>query len=217
MKGLLYKDAQLILNKVKIINRIFIALALFLITIFARESGTIFLLIVLPISLASLPTTLVVSDSENGWNQFVGVFPISKSKIILARYLSCISFILLVSSIVLSLSLATHVMFNQYSLNLHLIMALIGVIFGIMYVALLLPSVYAFGAFGNTIVNILVLSLVMGLVYGLQKTTFGMIFINWISSANHFLLVISIIILVSIMIGVSFVLSTKIYCKIFMK
>ncbi len=42
MKGLLYKDAQLILNKVKIINRIFIALALFLITIFARESGTIF-------------------------------------------------------------------------------------------------------------------------------------------------------------------------------
>ena len=132
MKGLLYKDAQLILNKVKIINRIFIALALFLITIFARESGTIFLLIVLPISLASLPTALVVSDSENGWNQFVGVFPISKSKIILARYLSCISFILLVSSIVLSLSLATHVMFNQYSLNLHLIMALIGIIFGIM-------------------------------------------------------------------------------------
>ena len=213
MKGLLYKDAQLILNKVKIINRIFIALALFLITIFARESGTIFLLIVLPISLASLPTALVVSDSENGWNQFVGVFPISKSKIILARYLSCISFILLVSSIVLSLSLATHVMFNQYSLNLHLIMALIGIIF----VALLLPSVYAFGAFGNTIVNILVLSLVMGLVYGLQKTTFGMIFINWISSANHFLLVISIIILASIMIGVSFILSTKIYCKIFMK
>ena len=198
MKGLLYKDAQLILNKVKIINRIFIALALFLITIFARESGTIFLLIVLPISLASLPTTLVVSDSENGWNQFVGVFPISKSKIILARYLSCISF-------------------NQYSLNLHLIMALIGIIFGIMYIALLLPSVYAFGAFGNTIVNILVLSLVMGLVYGLQKTTFGMIFINWISSANHFLLVISIIILASIMIGVSFILSTKIYCKIFMK
>ena len=90
-------------------------------------------------------------------------------------------------------------------------MALIGVIFGIMYVALLLPSVYAFGAFGNTIVNILVLSLVMGLVYGLQKTTFGMIFINWISSANHFLLVISIIILVSIMIGVSFILSTKIF------
>lgn len=217
MKGLLYKDAQLILNKVKIINRILICLALFLITIFARESGTIFLLIVLPISLASLPTTFVVSDSENGWNQFVGVFPISKSKVILARYLFCISFIFLASSIVLSLSVAAHIMFNQYSLNLHFIMALLGIIFGIMYVALLLPSVYAFGAFGNTIVNILVLSLVMGLVYGLQKTTFGMIFINWISSVNQLLIVISIIIFASIVIGISFTLSTKIYCKIFMK
>lgn len=112
MKGLLYKDFQLILNKVSVTNRLLIVCALLLITIFGRESGAIFLSIMGPIGLASIPTSLLVSDYESGWNRFVGVFPISKKTIVLARYIFCISLIIFVSFITLILSLITALIFQ---------------------------------------------------------------------------------------------------------
>ena len=87
MRGLLYKDFQLILNKLSVKSRLLIILVLLLVTIFGRESGTIFLSIMGPISLASMPTGLLIADQESGWNRFVGVFPIPKRNIVLARYI----------------------------------------------------------------------------------------------------------------------------------
>ena len=101
MSGLLYKDFQLILNKVSITSRLLIAFILLLVIIFGRESGTIFLSIMGPIGLASIPTSLLVADHESGWNRFVGVFPISKKIIVLTRYIFCISLIVFVSFITL--------------------------------------------------------------------------------------------------------------------
>ena len=187
MKGLLYKDFQLILNKVSVTNRLLIVCALLLITIFGRESGAIFLSIMGPIGLASIPTSLLVSDYESGWNRFVGVFPISKKTIVLARYIFCISLIIFVSFITLILSL----------------------------IVFLLPSVYAFGTFGSTVVNILVLVFIMGAVYILQKTAFGLVFISWISNTNAILLIIASCILIMTITVVSMIISTKIYSSTF--
>ena len=97
MSGLLYKDFQLILNKVSVKSRFLIILVLLLVTIFCRESGTIFLSIMGPIGLASIPTDLLVADQESGWNRFVGVFPIPKRNIVLARYIFCISLIVFIT------------------------------------------------------------------------------------------------------------------------
>ena len=97
MRGLLYKDFQLILNKVSVKSRLLIILVLLLVTIFGRESGTIFLSIMGPISLASMPTGLLIADQESGWNRFVGVFPIPKRNIVLARYIFCISLIVFIT------------------------------------------------------------------------------------------------------------------------
>ena len=119
MIGLLYKDFQLILNKVGVVNRILIALVLLLVTIFGRESGTIFLSIMIPIGLASIPTSLLVADDENGWNRFVGVFPITKKNVVLARYMFCISLIVFVSLITFILSVVTALTFQQFSLQIH--------------------------------------------------------------------------------------------------
>ena len=97
MRGLLYKDFQLVLNKVSVKSRFLIILVLLLVTIFGRESGTIFLSIMGPISLASMPTSLLVADQESGWNRFVGIFPIPKRNIVLARYIFCISLIVFIT------------------------------------------------------------------------------------------------------------------------
>ena len=215
MKGLLYKDFQLILNKVSVTNRLLIVCALLLITIFGRESGAIFLSIMGPIGLASIPTSLLVSDYESGWNRFVGVFPISKKTIVLARYIFCISLIIFVSFITLILSLITALIFQQFSIQIHIFISIAGLLIGIMYVVSLLPSVYAFGTFGSTVVNILVLVFIMGAVYILQKTAFGLVFISWISNTNAILLIIASCILIMTITVVSMIISTKIYSSTF--
>lgn len=215
MNGLLYKDFQLILNKVSVINRSLIVLVLLLVTILGRESGTIFLSIMLPIGLASIPTSLLVADHESGWNQFVGIFPISKKVIVLARYIFCISLIIFVSLITLILSFITALIFQQFSLQIHIFISIAGLLIGIMYVVLLLPSVYAFGSFGSTIVNIMVLVLIMGVVYILQKTTLGSMFISWISNTNALLLIVASCIIIAIISVVSMIISTKVYSNTF--
>ena len=87
MKGLLYKDFQLILNKFGRIQRILFLVAALLVMLFLKEAGTLFLAMILPLTLAALPNSLLVADHESSWKQFVGVFPLSKGKIVLARYL----------------------------------------------------------------------------------------------------------------------------------
>lgn len=215
MSGLLYKDFQLILNKVSITSRLLITFILLLVIIFGRESGTIFLSIMGPIGLASIPTSLLVADHESGWNRFVGVFPISKKVIVLTRYIFCISLIVFVSFITFILSISTALIFQQFSIQIHLFISIAGLLIGVMYVVLLLPSVYAFGTFGSTIVNILVLVLIMGAVYTLQKTAFGLIFISWISNANALLIIAVSCIIIAIISALSVVISTKIYSNTF--
>lgn len=215
MNGLIYKDFQLILNKVSVINRLLIVLVLLLVTIFGRESGTIFLSIMVPIGLASIPTSLLVADYESGWNRFVGVFPISKKVIVLARYIFCISLIILVSLITLILSVVTALIFQQFSLQIHIFISIAGLLIGIMYVVFLLPSIYAFGSFGSTIVNIMVLVIIMGVVYILQKTTWGLMFISWISNTNALLLIAVSCIIIVVISVISIAISTKVYSNTF--
>ena len=215
MRGLLYKDFQLILNMLSVKSRLLIILVLLLVTIFGRESGTIFLSIMGPISLASMPTGLLIADQESGWNRFVGVFPIPKRNIVLARYIFCISLIVFISFITLILSIATALIFQQFSLQIHIMISIVGLLIGIMYVVLLLPAVYASGMFGSTIVNILVLVLIMGGVYILQKTTLGLLFITWISNTNAFVLIVTSCILIALISIVSMIISTKVYSNTF--
>ena len=215
MRGLLYKDFQLILNKLSVKSRLLIILVLLLVTIFGRESGTIFLSIMGPIGLASIPTGLLVADQESGWNRFVGVFPIPKRNIVLARYIFCISLIVFISFITLILSIATALIFQQFSLQIHILISIVGLLIGIMYVVLLLPAVYASGTFGSTIVNILVLVLIMGGVYILQKTTLGLLFITWISNTNAFVLIVTSCFLIAVISIVSMIISTKVYSNTF--
>lgn len=215
MSGLLYKDFQLILNKVSVESRLLIILILLLVTVFGRESGTIFLSIMGPIGLASIPTGLLVADQESGWNRFVGVFPIPKRNIVLARYIICISLIVFISFITLILSIATALIFQQFSLQIHIMISIVSLLIGIMYVVLLLPAVYASGTFGSTIVNILVLVLIMGVVYILQKTTLGLLFITWIRNTNVFVLIVTSCFLIVVISIVSMIISTKVYSNTF--
>ena len=215
MSGLLYKDFQLILNKVSVKSRLLIILILLLVTVFGRESGTIFLSIMGPIGLASIPTGLLVADQESGWNRFVGVFPIPKRNIVLARYIICISLIVFISFITLILSIATALIFQQFSLQIHIMISIVSLLIGIMYVVLLLPAVYASGTFGSTIVNILVLVLIMGVVYILQKTTLGLLFITWIRNTNVFVLIVTSCFLIVVISIVSMIISTKVYSNTF--
>lgn len=215
MKGLLYKDFQLILNKFSYIQRVFLLLVAILVTLFFKEEGTLFLAMILPLSLAALPTSLLASDHESGWEYFVGVFPIPKEKIVLARYLFCFMVTLLVGGAVFALSLVAHALFGRYSLELHLIIIGVGLLFGMLYVVILLPFIYAFGTFGNTIVNIIFLALIMGGVYALQKTSFGATFIAWLAKANNILLIIGVVSLFLSITLISLKTATSVYARTF--
>lgn len=100
MKGLLYKDFQLILNKFGRTQRILLLVVAILVTLLLKEAGTLFLAMILPLALAALPTSLLVADNESGWEQFAGVFPIAKEKIVLARYLFCFMLTVSVSGLI---------------------------------------------------------------------------------------------------------------------
>lgn len=163
MKGLLYKDFQLILNKFGRTQRILLLVVAILVTLSLKEAGTLFLAMILPLALSALPTSLLVADHESGWEQFVGV----------------------------------------------------GALFGILYVAILLPFIYAFGTFGNTIVNIIFLALVMAGVYVLQKTSFGVTFISWLAKVNNILLITGSVLLLLIGTLISLKISIMVYARTF--
>lgn len=215
MKGLLYKDFQLILNKFSYTQRIFLLIVAILMMLFLKEAGTLFLAMILPLALAALPTSLLVADHESGWERFVGVFPIAKEKIVLARYLFCFMLTALVGGGVFSLCLVAHAIFGQYSLELHLIIIGVGLLFGMLYIVILLPFIYAFGTFGNTIVNIIFLALIMGGVYALQKTSFGVTFTVWLAKTNNVLLIMGAVLVLLISTLISLKIATIIYGRTF--
>ena len=134
----------------------------------------------------------------------------SFSQIYFLYFFNCIYYF-----ITLILSIATALIFQQFSLQIHIMIAIVGLLIGIMYVVLLLPAVYASGTFGITIVNILVLVLIMGGVYILQKTTLGLLFITWISNTNAFVLIVTSCILIALISIVSMIISTKVYSNTF--
>lgn len=92
---------------------------------------------------------------------------------------------------------------------------MVGLLIGIMYVIFLLQAVYAFGSFGSTIVNILVLVLIMGMVYILQKTALGLMFVSWISHANVLLLIVISCIIIALISVIFMKISTKLYTNAF--
>ncbi len=205
MKGLLYKDFQLILNKFSYMQRVFLLLVAILMILFLKEAGTLFLAMILPLALAALPTSLLVADHESGWERFVGVFPIAKEKIVLARYLFCFMLTALVGGGVFSLCLVAHAIFGQYSLELHLIIIGVGLLFGMLYIVILLPFIYAFGTFGNTIVNIIFLALIMG----------GVTFTVWLAKTNNVLLIMGAVLVLLIGTLISLKIATIIYGRTF--
>lgn len=217
MIGLIYKDIATVLNKFKLINRILLAIGSLLIVIFLRESGAIFLSMLLPIGLASIPSSLLVYDEQSGWDKYVALFPISKSSIVISRYIFCLSVTFCISLSCVFLNLITSLIFKEFTLEIHMIISFVGLLVAVMYMVLLLPAIYAYGSIGSTIVNIIMLSGIMIFIYSTQNTSFGHVFIDILSNVDKIILIIIAISLIVVLSAASLLFSIKIYSKSFRK
>ena len=217
MIGLIYKDITTILHKFKFINRIILVIVSLLVVIFLHESGTILLSMLLPIGLASIPGSLLVYDEQSGWDKYVALFPISKSSIVVSRYIFCLSVTFCVSLACIFLNSITSLIFNEFTFEIHMIISLVGLSVAVIYMVLLLPSIYAYGTIGSTIVNIIMLSGVMIFIYVTQHTPFGDFFIDILSNVDKIIIIIFAVSVIVILTVLSLILSIKIYSKSFRK
>lgn len=210
MKGLIKKDFIILAKKIKPITRIIIAAIILLLLIYLRSSGAIFIAILLPVGVASLPITLITIDEQAQWDKYAISLPVTKQMIVASRYLSCEILLFLCSLFSVTINIAMGLIFNEYSMGLHLSIAIIGLLIAMLYTLVILPANYFFGVNGGSTVMIGLMIIITGAAYIFKKINITLS----IPTAMQIGTVIGIAAVVIIGLSfVSFITSEKIYEK----
>lgn len=213
MQGLIIKDFIIFLKKFKKINRFLVIAIVVLFLIFLKSSGAIFLGIVLPLCTTGIPITLLLSDEKNNWDKYAIATPISKRKIVLSRYITCIAITLVSFVFVCLINGLSYFLFAEYTLKLHLLICVIGFLSAYIYLIFIIPTNYAFGVNGNSIVMFILLVIILGGTYLMKTYGMGLQLINQIANTSLVNIILVIILSLVFLILLSILISLKIYIK----
>lgn len=168
MKGLIKKDFITLGKKVKLINRLIIVIVNIAILISLKSAGIIVVAISGPLMIVTFPTTFIIDDDKFKWDKYALSLPVSKRVIVASRYLFFI--LLLTGCYIFNMIIGTVIflLFHEYSFSQLLLIVFIGVAIAMVYLLLILPSLYKFGSKGGHVVMI-ILAVISSIVTFLQK------------------------------------------------
>lgn len=154
MIGLIKKDFISLTKKIKLVNRLIITFVIIALLISLKSAGVIAICIFLPLLMVSFPTTLINEDDKFKWDRYALALPVSKKEIVAGRYLFCI--LLLSGCFIFNIITGTVVFFilHEYSISQLFLIAYIGIWIALMYILLILPSLYKFGINGGQIIMV---------------------------------------------------------------
>ena len=159
MIGLIIKDV-LNLNSNK---RIFISLLIMFIFLgFFDQQGASLLSIYLPILCLMLAISTFSYDEYSKWDRYVLALPLDRKSIVVARYLFSMSLLVLSYILIIVLKL-TRILLNKSNIDLYTILfePLITIFIIVIFLAIILPIIYKFGAEKGRMIMILV-SVIIG-------------------------------------------------------
>lgn len=156
MSGLVKKELLLFQKKLKNLSRIGIILfGVFLFIILFGESGGVLILsVLLPVFLTVYVTSNSQEDEVAKWDFFLKTFPLSSKQIVLSRYFAFGLLVLGSTVFMLLVSSLTYVLFENYSLWIHLIFIGVGLILSVICLSILVPVNYYSGYQGGVSIMI---------------------------------------------------------------
>lgn len=205
MLGLIKKDILLMKSNLK--SMIFI----FIVYLFMTFQGTLDIVYIIPLIGLMLFISTFSYDDYNNWNSYAVTFPNGRKNVVKAKYVSSIIITIILGIVAFVLSIGMEY-FNNNSIDLEeTLSALTGTLFScVLIISLLYPINFKYGATtGKIIVFVLVFA-----IFGIGTILMNNVDINKFSYILNILdkyPIILALIVPLIMLGVSYLISNKIY------
>ncbi|EGO2680158.1 ABC-2 transporter permease [Enterococcus faecalis] len=208
MIGLVLKDMLLLKSKAKKIYFPVFLLAYVLGIFFFKEIGTIIINIITIFFSISLALPLFTEDAKDEWIYFSKTLPINMKDIVLSRYLSMFLILIAVSFLNLIIDIFVILVFSEGSFGVYISTIGLSILISLLYMSLLIPSVYLAGINGSSIVFLILI----GIFALIQKTTKTSFFMSIVSISPYKMFLLALIIVFAILV-ISYLISCMILKK----
>lgn len=205
MLGLIKKDFLLIKANLKSMAIIFIV---YLILAF---QGTFDVIFIIPLIGIMLFISTFSYDDFNNWNSYAVTLPDGRKNVIRAKYIASIILTIILAAVALIIGIGiSYTKTNSINLN-EIISSLMGtVLSSVIIISLLYPIVFKFGATNGRIILFAVVFGIAGIGVLISQFVDMTSIINMINRLDSYSL-IAIPIISVILIGISYLISNKIY------
>ncbi len=205
MLGLIKKDFLLIKANLKSM------IVIFVIYIMLAFQGTLDVTFIVPLIGIMLFISTFSYDDFNNWNSYAVILPNGRKNVVRAKYIASIILTVILGVIALAIGVGISYM-KTNSINLdEIISSLIGTILSsVIIISLLYPIVFKFGATNGRIILFAVVFGVAGIVALIAQFIDMTTIINIINGLDNYSL-IAIPIISAILLGISYLISNKIY------
>ncbi|WAA09565.1 ABC-2 transporter permease [Fervidibacillus albus] len=210
MKGLILKDFLILKNKIKLVPIMVLALIVGIAIYFFNSTGVLVTNVFLPLFFCSMPIPIFLEDEKAKWHTYALSTPISKVKIIISRYITSFSIILIITFISTLFNLFYFYFFSPYSLGVHMLTIFLSFFISTLYLSLLIPSVYQNGANGGSTVMVILIFLFSAITYLINAQ---FVPIHLIIHLHPILIIISFMLVMAFAVLISIYISIKIFSK----
>lgn len=211
MNGLIVKDMKIFLKKVSAVNLIIVLIGTGFCIFYLHLEGMVIVGTLLPALFVSLSKTLFVDDQQSKWDKYAISLPVSKSTIVLSRYISLTFIAFLGALFAFFLNFILINFYQDFSFIDLTKTFIIGAGIGIIYSFFLLPFNYSAGTNGGVFAFLAVFILGLMLCH-IAKNHFANILPTFLEivTNNWKLILPTCLIVFGIL---SFMISKFFYCK----
>lgn len=205
MKGLIKKDFLLVKANSK---QMLIIFAVYLMLIF---QGTMDVTFVVPLIGIMLFISTFSYDDFNNWNPYAVTLPGGRENVVKAKYIASIILTVILSVVALTLGIGvTYIKLNCINIE-EVLSSLMGTMLSsVIIISLLYPIIFKFGATNGRIILFAVVFGIVGIGTLISQFIDMTPIINIINGLDNYLL-IAIPIISIILLGISYLISNKIY------
>lgn len=169
MYSSIVKDFVSLKNKIKPTYIILFFIIYFVPIFVFKDIGLMIINILTIFFSTSLALPLFTEDQKDDWYYFSSTLPIKNNHIVLSRFISIISIILILSIFNFLVVLIFSSFYNEYSILIYLSVIVLSIAISLIYMSLLIPSVYLAGINGSSLV-FLILIVIFMIIQNLLKT-----------------------------------------------
>lgn len=205
MVGLMKKDFLLIKANIKSMIIIFIVFFIF------AFQGTFDIAFIVPIIGIMLFISTFSYDDFNNWNSYAVTLPDGRKNVVRAKYVASIILAVALGTLCLSISMAiSYVRTNNINFDDTLSLLMGTILSSVIIISLLYPIMFKYGATNGRIIMFVMIFGIAGIGVMLEKFIDMTFLINMINELDNYMF-IAVPVISIILLGISYLISSKIY------